>query len=319
VTLSDQRVAVSVPESGSKDVLVVLNAPDQASRVMQMPEKSPPDTPAADTPPAEMDLASKPEPTGEPAGEPLAKGTAGPDAPAIAAREPSSPVGKEPSPEAVPQMATEPPIAAETPPASSDEPPVVSATPPAATEPPASDTAPAEPIIQPEVTIAAVEADTAGGLFIAGTAATTDLVRIYLDGVLVGEAEPTENGTWLLETVRELRPGNYRIRADQVGAGGEVIVRAEVPFEREVEVALLKPTGSAGAATGTRISGAMPEMSTVIIKRGDNLWRLSRSMYGKGIRWSTLYEANRDQIRNPRWIFPGQVFVVPKGDTRWTE
>src|SRR4029079_8153863 len=37
VTLSDQRVAVSVPSNGSKDVLVVLNSPDAASKVLQEP------------------------------------------------------------------------------------------------------------------------------------------------------------------------------------------------------------------------------------------------------------------------------------------
>ena len=40
-------------------------------------------------------------------------------------------------------------------------------------------------------------------------------------------------------------------------------------------------------------------------------------MYGKGTRWSTLYTANKEQIRKPRWIFPGQVFMVPAGDMTW--
>jgi nucleoid-associated protein YgaU len=55
----------------------------------------------------------------------------------------------------------------------------------------------------------------------------------------------------------------------------------------------------------------------VIIKRGDNLWRISREVYGRGIRYSTIYQANRDQIRNPNRIYPGQVFVLPAGDTSW--
>ena len=36
-------------------------------------------------------------------------------------------------------------------------------------------------------------------------------------------------------------------------------------------------------------------------------------MYGKGVRYSTIYQANRDQIRNARWIYPGQVFVAQAG------
>jgi nucleoid-associated protein YgaU len=51
--------------------------------------------------------------------------------------------------------------------------------------------------------------------------------------------------------------------------------------------------------------------ASVIIRRGDNLWRISRRMLGKGIRYTTIYEANRDQIQDPSLIYPGQVFNVP--------
>jgi nucleoid-associated protein YgaU len=50
----------------------------------------------------------------------------------------------------------------------------------------------------------------------------------------------------------------------------------------------------------------------VIIRRGDTLWRISRRVYGRGTRYSTIYLANQDQIRNPDLIWPGQVFKVPE-------
>jgi len=65
------------------------------------------------------------------------------------------------------------------------------------------------------------------------------------------------------------------------------------------------------------VSGSVAGPMKVIIKRGDNLWRISRAIYGKGLRFSTIYQANRDQIRNPDLIFPGQVFVLPAGNTAW--
>jgi nucleoid-associated protein YgaU len=180
---------------------------------------------------------------------------------------------------------------------------------------PAEPPKPAAPV--PMVTISAVEADTAGGLYIAGMARTPETVRVYLDDKLLGDTRPTEGGTWLLERHREMPAGTYKVRADQVDGKGEVLVRAEVPFERDIEVAALKPVGETGGSAGASASGAMPEVETVIIRRTDNLWRIARRTYGKGVRWSTLYQANKDQIRNPRWIFPGQVFVVPTGDTSW--
>jgi nucleoid-associated protein YgaU len=48
-----------------------------------------------------------------------------------------------------------------------------------------------------------------------------------------------------------------------------------------------------------------------IIRRGDNLWTIARRVYGEGIRYTTIYEANNGQIRDPDRIYPGQVFDLP--------
>jgi nucleoid-associated protein YgaU len=50
----------------------------------------------------------------------------------------------------------------------------------------------------------------------------------------------------------------------------------------------------------------------VIIRRNDTLWRISRRVYGHGVRYSTIYLANQDQISDPDRIWPGQVFKVPE-------
>ncbi|MCJ8029924.1 LysM peptidoglycan-binding domain-containing protein [Shinella yambaruensis] len=51
--------------------------------------------------------------------------------------------------------------------------------------------------------------------------------------------------------------------------------------------------------------------TSVIIRRGDTLWQISRRIYGKGVRYTTIYLANEDQITDPDRIIPGQVFGVP--------
>ena len=50
----------------------------------------------------------------------------------------------------------------------------------------------------------------------------------------------------------------------------------------------------------------------VIIRRGDNLWTIARRVYGMGRRYVEIYEANRNRISDPHWIYPGQVFDLPK-------
>jgi nucleoid-associated protein YgaU len=55
----------------------------------------------------------------------------------------------------------------------------------------------------------------------------------------------------------------------------------------------------------------VPKIATTTVSRGDSLWRISRLAYGAGTRYAVLYRANREQIRNPNLIYPGQVFVLP--------
>ncbi|ODT72169.1 MAG: hypothetical protein ABS75_05075 [Pelagibacterium sp. SCN 63-23] len=49
-----------------------------------------------------------------------------------------------------------------------------------------------------------------------------------------------------------------------------------------------------------------------IIRRGDNLWTIARRVYGEGLKYTTIYQANNGQIRDPDRIYPGQVFDLPQ-------
>ncbi len=51
-----------------------------------------------------------------------------------------------------------------------------------------------------------------------------------------------------------------------------------------------------------------------MIQPGNNLWRIARRTYGYGIRYTVIYQANREQIRDPDLIYPGQIFVLPPID-----
>jgi len=55
---------------------------------------------------------------------------------------------------------------------------------------------------------------------------------------------------------------------------------------------------------------------TTKVVRGDTLWLFGRRYYGDGMRYRQIYSANTRQIRNPHWIYPGQIFVVPDMPTR---
>ena len=64
------------------------------------------------------------------------------------------------------------------------------------------------------------------------------------------------------------------------------------------------PAGESGVAV-------VKEIQSVTVLRGDSLWRISRRVLGKGIRYTQIYEAITTQIRDPNRIWPGQVLVAP--------
>ena len=77
------------------------------------------------------------------------------------------------------------------------------------------------------------------------------------------------------------------------------------------------PAGAGAATPPAQVSETVaPQLEqadgAVIIRRHDTLWRISRRVYGHGMRYSTIYLANQDQISDPDRIWPGQVFKVPQ-------
>lgn len=50
---------------------------------------------------------------------------------------------------------------------------------------------------------------------------------------------------------------------------------------------------------------------TYTVVRGDCLWNIAKKFYGNGSQYTKIYNANRDKIKNPNLIYPGQVLTIP--------
>jgi hypothetical protein len=165
------------------------------------------------------------------------------------------------------------------------------------------------------VSAAEVEANT---LYVAGEAPAGALVRIYADEELVGEAKASDTGTWLLEAKQDVPLGEVTIRADATAPGGDSPVAAvERPFVRYADSIVLEPAVTAMAESAAAQTVKVPSAAYIIIRRGDNLWRISRRNYGRGIKYHAIFNANRNLIQDPDLIYPGQIFVVPTRDVTW--
>jgi nucleoid-associated protein YgaU len=173
--------------------------------------------------------------------------------------------------------------------------------------------------IRPDLSIKAAEAE-ARRLYVAGEAAPGTLVRVYADEDLIGEARTNRDGTWLVEAAKEVSVGQVLIRADAVARNPAApSAQVELPFIRYADGIVLEPAAAVADAgdSSQAVAAGLPSPTYVLIRRGDNLWRISRRKYGRGIRFKAIFAANRDRIRNPHRIYPGQVFVLPKRDTSW--
>jgi nucleoid-associated protein YgaU len=208
---------------------------------------------------------------------------------------------------------------AEQPGAATSEPSVAAAEPSVAAAIPA-EPAPATSATAPPLSIQAAESE-AGSLYVAGEAPPGTRVRVFAGEDFIGEAQAGDEGNWLLEARAALPLGQVVISARAVEPNSNaVLAQVDMPFVRYADGVVLEPAILAsGAGAGAATTANLPPPVSIIIRRGDNLWRISRRNYGRGIRYHSIFAANRDQIDNPHWIFPGQVFVVPTRDRSWEE
>ncbi len=145
------------------------------------------------------------------------------------------------------------------------------------------------------LSIETVDYNAQGKFTLSGKADPGGVVQIYLDNKFVGRVVADGNGFWQIEPQGVATAGKHVIRADQIGVNNNVIARVEVPF----------------ALDASQLSMAPGEITVV---KGNSLWRIARRAYGEGIMYTLIYEANKEQIKNPDLIFPGQVFNLPVKD-----
>jgi nucleoid-associated protein YgaU len=181
------------------------------------------------------------------------------------------------------------------------------------------------------VVVETVEMEPGGKFHVSGQARPGAALRLYLNDSFVTSVTAGTDGRFAVTINEGVAPGNYRVRLDEASSNGTVRARAEVPFSAPDTTASVSAQAAASkradsaqqpqlAAAGATVlpdSGSspsavvVPKITTTTVSRGDSLWRLSQQSYGAGMRYAVIYKANKEQIRNPNLIYPGQVFVLP--------
>ncbi|NGM46814.1 LysM peptidoglycan-binding domain-containing protein [Rhodobacter sp. SGA-6-6] len=266
---------------------------------------------------------------------------------------------------------------------------------------PVAEAAP-EPAAVAGVSIDTISYTASGAVQLGGRGQPGAFLRFYLDNAPLQTVLIPDGGQWFT-TLKEVPPGLYVLRADQLDDAGKVTGRFETPFKRETLEALaaaaasprvteaapeatpaaeaeaapegavaVADAGEAGvrpeqAETPAEAAPEQPEVAeaepaeaapppeepeppqtaeaaptpepapetvaisepepapepvtappppapvTVTVQPGHTLWAIAKGELGEGILYVQVYEANRDAIRDPDLIYPGQVFTIPSG------
>ena len=178
-----------------------------------------------------------------------------------------------------------------------------------------------------------------GDAVIAGRAAPGAVVELLRNGERHDRVVADQSGQFVMVpprlplgnyelTLRSRRPDGQQAISEQRVAvaldqaesssgtvGSHAAVKFEVPQTRVANGQPRRVVAAAGAAAFSDAAAspavAASGIATTIVSRGDSLWRISRSTYGAGMRYAVVYKANRNLIRNPDLIYPGQIFVLP--------
>lgn len=155
------------------------------------------------------------------------------------------------------------------------------------------------PQVQTDVQLDAITYNIDGDVVLSGRGPAASDLRIMLDNrpIQLGEVGP--GGDWSLD-LPDVDPGTYTLRVEQLASDGSVASRIETPFLREDPVRL--------------VGNPMlldPGASVITVQPGFTLWGIAEANFGDGILFVQIFQENRDQIRNPDLIFPGQFFDIP--------
>lgn len=111
---------------------------------------------------------------------------------------------------------------------------------------------------------------------------------------------------------------DYKIKEDAKNYGGDVLVSIKLKQYRSygtktcnITFASTKPKVVQQPARAADTSPAPASAQTYTVVKGDCLWNIAKKFYGSGSKYTVIYNANTDKIKNPNLIYPGQVLTIP--------
>jgi nucleoid-associated protein YgaU len=131
-----------------------------------------------------------------------------------------------------------------------------------------------------------------GKLMLSGHATPGATLRLYAENQLLATVTADPDGKWSSVSPRPQTAGKIELRVDELAADGSVAQRVAEPFDPQ--------------------AGVLARTGSYTVQPGNSLWVIARKAYGNGTQYTVIFGANKEHIRDPNLIYPGQIITLPK-------
>lgn len=127
---------------------------------------------------------------------------------------------------------------------------------------------------------------------------------------IVSRVSPS--GKLLFDTNMKVSLEEYTIIEDaKNGLDIEVSIKLKQYRDYGTKVVKLATNNTAKAVSTNRPAQTAPKARTYKVVSGDCLWNIAKRFYGNGSLYTKIFNANRNIIKNPNLIYPGQILNIP--------
>ena len=158
-----------------------------------------------------------------------------------------------------------------------------------------------------------------GSVSITGRSDPGATIAVYCDNEKLATVRAGADGAWSVVAEKKLGTGQHNFRAERIDAATStpsaqamVAIERLVPKPPEVAAkeAMPKP-GPAAATVSTSPALQTAQKEVYTIRRGDTLWAIAKRYLGSGLRYTAIFQDNREVINDPDLILPQQQVKVP--------
>lgn len=96
------------------------------------------------------------------------------------------------------------------------------------------------------------------------------------------------------------------------GPGSKPTTVVEEKQEEQIELPQEEPVAIEKEKNHEAVPAKKSSVTVYVVKSGDTLGKIAKTVYGNSSRWKNIYDANKDVLKSPNKIFPGQKLKIPQ-------